>query len=92
MREYSSEMLASFYKVTSCHIPEDNLIITAMRNSHLILDLINSMELKPFREATSCATTQDIPRMGDLLYHRRNLFVCISYYTFLLCFTTCFGY
>jgi hypothetical protein len=30
--------------------------------------------------------------MGDLLYHRRNLFVCISYYTFLLCFTTCFGY
>jgi hypothetical protein len=22
--------------------------------------------------------------MGDLLYHRRNLFVCISYYTFLL--------
>jgi hypothetical protein len=30
--------------------------------------------------------------MGDLLYHRRNLLVCISYYTFLLCFTTCFGY
>jgi hypothetical protein len=68
MRAYSSGMLASFYKVysyiplfykvTKCHIPEDIIVITAMRNSYPTLDLTNSMELKPFREATSCATTR----------------------------------